>query len=1395
MINAVSGTRVRPSRIWLIGVLAYLPVLLTKPGRLPADTKLYLYLNPGRLIADAPFSWDGRQFGGWVPHQTIAYLWPQGPWYWMLQHLGSPDWVAHRLWIGTLLFVAAGGVMWTARLLGLNQSGALVAAIVYQLSPYILPYVSRTSALLLPWAALGWMIGLTICAATGRNKWRHAAMIALVLATCSAVNPTAIIMIAPGPVLWLVHAAWQRSISWRAALMTSVSITVLAVPISLWWIVMFRQQTAYGADVLAFSESLEAVSATSTSTEAIRGLGYWLFYIRDAYGFTTTASQRYMESGLMIGIGFALVLVCFVGLAITRWPHRRFAALLLLVGTVLAVGVHPIDDASPLMSSLAANSRSSLALAMRSSTRALPLSILALSLGVGALVTAVAATRWRFRAALPMLVIALAIVNLPALFTGGLVDPALERDQDPPDAWLEAAADLSRSSSEYRVLQLPGSEFGAFRWGYTVDPPLPGLTTKPILTRDLLPLGSAGAMDLLYALDDRAQTGILDPRSIPAVARYLAVDTVWLANDLAFERFRTPRPSPFSSLFSTATDGLGSPRSYGVPQLNTPLVPMIDEHSLSQASGPLAAVQLVGIDKPQPIVRASARVVVLAGSGDGVVDAAAAGLLTGDEALLYAAEATSDDLDAAALFVLTDSNRDRAHHWRGSQDVVGFTESGGSTSDLLVPDSADQRLAVFGQPASADSQTVATLSGGIQVRASGYGEPFAYRPEDRPAMAADGDPTTAWVVADRADPIGQFIALSETNGSLHLLQPQSTIPNRMISEVSIDVAGSVLSVALDERSLVAPGQPIAVPSGPATVRITQIAARPGGTDTGPSAVGFSELGVGAHTEIVRLPQIPSTSTSTRQPTPVAVVVTRLRIDPLNRWRSDPEQSLQRQFDLADPQPVTLSVTLMRNDRASDQVLNSLQLEAGPVSNRRLTGDPNARGRFVADGDQSTAWTSPFGAAVGSQFGIALKGQPMSSFEIRQPVDAQHSLISKLRVDADTNQFDLDVPLPDAMGISVVTLPQPISAAMMTLTISGISPKSTVDRRYGETTELPVGIYEIASNAIQPSTSKAFVDTCRDDLLSIDGKPVPLSIDASQQASISLGIPVTVSDCTSTPRTLAAGTHSISSTAGLVTGLDVNQVVLQPTNAVATAPATAPTVTMSRTRTTRTAQVAACPTGCWIVLGEGYNRGWSATRNGQSLGPPRQIDGGFNGWWLEPNSTASTVEMRWTGQRPVTLALVISLLTALACVALMLGLGRARRAKSAVVAFAPPRLVVDLTAPTTMRRSAMTAALLVGVTTIAVSPVAALFVAPIALAIVVTRRPALAPLTAVVGLAAIGARILQRQVAGQFIAGAQWPAIWDKLHQPGLIAVVLLTIPMMYDNDAAATGSADDSGVV
>ncbi|MEP7112623.1 MAG: alpha-(1-_3)-arabinofuranosyltransferase family protein [Ilumatobacteraceae bacterium] len=1374
--------------VWAMALLAYLPALFAAPGRMPSDTKLYLYLDPGRLISDAPYTWDNRQFAGWVPHQTVTYLWPSGPWYWIFEQLRVPDWVAHRLWIATLLFVGGLGVRWAARHLGLAGVGAITAAFVYQLSPYILPYLSRTSLMLLPWASVGWLVGLTIRSAT-RTRWRDPAIFALVIFTVGSPNATALAMIAPAPMLWLLHAAWQRSISWRRAFASALRIGGLSLGVSLWWIAMLAVQSRHGADVLSYSETLEAVSFTSVSTETLRGLGYWLFYIRDPAGFATSASADYLESGRVIAIGFALLICCVAGIALTRWSQRRYAAMLVFVGVVLAVGVHPIADPSPLMSRLATSSRSTLSLAIRSSTRALPLSTLGLALGAGALATTasalIARRRPRLRLLAPSLIILLAILNLPALFDGGFVDPALERDQNPPAAWTQAAAALDASSMEHRVMQLPGAEFGAFRWGYTVDPPLPGLTAKPLITRDLLPLGSPAAMDLLYALDDRAQSNTLDPASIAPVARFFGADTIWVSNDMAFDRFRTPRPELTNALFAARPDGLGEPKPFGTAVANVPALATVDETALVDAAigKPVPPVELVDVDDPVGMVRAASRVVVLAGSGDGIVDASAAGLLHGDEAVLYAADLRADDhLDDADMVILTDSNRDRAHQWRGTQDVVGFTETGGPQSDVLRTDTADQRLPVFAAQ-TAEHQTTAAVAG-LDVRATSYGEPFAYRPEDRPAMAVDGDPTTAWLVGDRFNPIGESIDVTGDLTGLALLQSQQHGASRMISSVRLDFGGGEAEIVdLDDTSLAGGGQRIEVPTDSNSVRITIVAVadRPGGTDPGASAVGLADLGLGNHLEVVHLP---TDATDIAPSTPLAVVLTRLRTDPLNRWRNDPEPRLVREFELGTDRRFDAQFVVRRNARASDEVLNLLAGVSGATSNRRLTGDPNSTAAHAVDGDPTTAWTSPFSDVIGSTLTIPLDpSQATASLSLTQPLDQSHSIITKVRVTIGGGSTIVDLPPPDGAGRSMINFPVS-TASSLSLTVTDITAHTTVDRRYAETTVLPVAISELGATTIAPVAPNADPITCRSDLVQVDGKPVSVMLPPEAVAQILDGSPVTIDTCDPAEIDLAAGSHQLSATAGSTTGLDVDQVVLR--SGVPAASTSAPNVVVRRGRTTRTATVSDCPAGCWLILGEGYNDGWEAAANGHGMGAPRQISGGFNGWWLPGSASPVTVTMTWAPQGTMWIGMLLAGLALVGCAVLV---WRAKARTEMPSTEMPSTEMPNHTAPVPnwplqqARRgpTLVAATALVVLAGLTISPKYGLLAAIVGLAMVVLRRPALAAVSAVVLVTALGALIVRREIRYRLVANPSWPAAFDDLHRLGLLVVVLLLASTIADD--------------
>ncbi|MGI9645034.1 MAG: alpha-(1-_3)-arabinofuranosyltransferase domain-containing protein, partial [Ilumatobacteraceae bacterium] len=848
-VRARIAAHATAASVAVLALISYGPALLSSPGRMPADTKLYLYLDPAGLLSRSSSTFEPDQFAGWVPHQQITYLWPSGPWFWAFDTIGVPDWIAHRLWIATVMFAAGTGVLWMSRRLGLGVAAALAAALTYQLSPYLLPYISRTSLLLLPWAGLGWIVGLTVVATTragiGRGdgigdesagvrwrrrvvRWREPALIALVVATVGSVNATALVLIAPAPVLWLIHATWARIVTWREATTFALRTAGACLLVSLWWVAMLLVQARNGAPVLAYSETLTDVSRNSTGSEVLRSLGYWLFYVRDPYGPATTASLDYLTRTPTMLLSYGVTLLGLAGLAFTGSAYRRFAALLVATGMVLAVGVHPIDSPSPLMSLFATDDESGLALALRSSTRALPMLVLGLALGVASLVAAIPAERLTAgRASLPRLRSVAAVgaallvaANLATLWRFELVDPVLERDESPPAAWTDSAAALDADGAGARVLQLPGAEFGAFRWGYTVDQPLVGLADRDLVTRDLLPLGSAGAMDLLYALDDRFQEGTIEPESIAPVARLLGADTVWVANDAEFERFRTPRPEVAADLLTSSAPDTAQ-RSFGEPFVVEPNVPMVDPTSLSdrRVGTPIAPIVLVDVDDAPGVVRAKDRTVVIAGSGDGVVDAAAAGLLTGHELIRYSGSLTTEELvaefDAGTPLIVTDSNRDRARHWRTSQDVHGHTESGGSADDVLVRTNADQRLDVF-ETDDASIQTIAVQEGPVTVIASAYGEPFAYLPEHRPVTVTDGNPATAWLVGGHGDPIGERICIVHERpvDSISLAQPVWRVDDRRIDAVRLHRAdGSALDFTLTDWSASLTGERFAVDLG------------------------------------------------------------------------------------------------------------------------------------------------------------------------------------------------------------------------------------------------------------------------------------------------------------------------------------------------------------------------------------------------------------------------------------------------------------------------------------------------------------------------------------------------------------------------------------------------------
>jgi arabinofuranan 3-O-arabinosyltransferase len=1006
--------------------------------------------------------------------------------------------------------------------------------------------------------------------------------------------------------------------------------------------------------------------------------------------------------------------------------------------------------------------------------------------------------------------VALAAANLPTLWNGSYVDALLRRPSAIPAYWHQVADALSASDDGTRALELPGAEFAAYRWGTTTDPILPGLTDRPTLTRDLLPLGGAATMDLLDALDNRFQEGVVEPRSIAPVARLLGAGAIVYRGDTAFERYRTARPEPTWSLYDTGAPGLGAPVTYGPPAPNRSPVADVDETTLSDAriGQPVPPAAIVAVTDPVPIVRArdATHATVVEGSGDGIVDAAAAGLLD-DPGIVLAPAAFAGDPDAlraaippGAPLVVTDTNRKRAEQWRGSQDTTGFTEDAGP--GVLVADPADNRLPVF-PGAGTDAQTLAEQRGGARAVASAYGEPNAYRPEDRADQAIDGDVGTAWRVGDRGDVIGQRLRV-ELPSARHIdhvtvVQPLDAAANRWITRLTVRTAAGATTVALTDESRTAAGQRIDVPAADTSWMELEVAGTnvgPTASDAGLDAVGLAQVridGVAATEELVRPPtDLLDALGAASADHPLTYVLTRERVDEHDRWRSDPEATIRRVVTVPTARTFTVNGTVHLTGRQGDAefaVADVFQQAPAAVATSVLAGSLESYGRAAVDGDPATTWQTAFGGATGASVGInAGDTLTVDHLDLQIVTDAQHSVPTSLFVTAGGRTQPVTLPpLPERDGpVAVQVSFPPVTGSQFTVTIATIDARTTVDRRTGENVELPTAIAELGlPGYTAPPLPATFVTRCLDDRLTVDGTSVPFRLRGTTADALA-GAPLAIEPC-GDPITLAPGEHVIR-TAADVTAID--RVVLGSSLAAApVAPPADPVVRVtSADATHRHVEVTGAARPFWLVLGEGRNDGWHATVGGHDLGPSRTVDGGANGWLVTPAAGATTIQVAlvWQPQRWVDLGLLLSAVAGAACIVLVAVGGRRR--PSAAAGAAPAADPPELADPSVASGDRLAWPVAIAVAA-AGALVAGLVFHPLAApvvgaAIVVSARwrrgRVLLTGGAVGGLALAGVFTVARVVHSRPAPGFGWVTAFEPAHRLAFVAVLLAVADIVVE---------------
>ena len=1306
--------------IALPALLTFVPLLLTAPGVVGADTKTYLYLDPGRVLSDAPFVWNTQIGLGTVTHQYIGYLWPMGPFYWLFDAAGVPDWVAQRIWIGSVIFAAGMGVRYLARTLGWSRrsdrteqwGGILVASLAYMFSPYLLNYSARISVILLPWAALPWLIALT-AKALRRGGWRYPAIFALVVLTVGGINATALILVGIGPLLYLVHGVWiEREATLRQALAVAGRIGVLTLATSLWWIAGLWAEGRFGLPVIRYTETYRTVATVSSAPEVLRGLGYWFFYGGDKLGPWIEPSTTYTTNKPELALSYAIPMAAILAAAVIRWRYRALFLAIVVVGALTAIASHPWDDPSAVGALFKAFTRTDAGLSLRSTPRAVPLVALGLALFLGAGVSALGRALPRLTVPVTALAAVLVFVNLPTLWTGKMVAKNLQRPEEIPDYWRQAADALQAADDGTRVLELPGSDFASYRWGNTVDPVTPGLTGRAYASRELFQYGSAQSAALLDALDHRFHEGTIDPRAIAPIARVMGAGQVVARNDLQYERFRIIRPRQLWDIL-THTPGLTHQLDFGpsTPNVAGPEQPMLDEIFLGERNlADPPAVSLFGVDGPiAPMHAQSAEgALLMAGNAEGMVDAAGVGLMKPEQASFFSASSAGDRaqfdqvFDRDADLLVTDTNRKRAERWGTIREQFGYTERAGEVAPY---DPTDQRLDVF-PGAGDDYSTVTVQRGDAVVTATHYGNPVTYTADDRPANALDGDPQSSWRVGAIDDPIGERLRIDlnapVTTDHVQLLQPVNLTRNRYITRARLWFDGrDPLDVTLGPESRSEPGQ--AIPFANRTFQkleieivATNIPRRP--RYDGLSGVGFAEVGVaGAHVEeLVRPPvdlldRAGDTSLAHR----LSFVLTRLRSNPSEPVRLDEEFRMNRLLTL----PTARSFGFTGSARLSDYVPDS-QIDAlvglpdaahGGItvdSSSHLSGALDQRASAALDGDPTTAWTGSF-LGLDRQFLRVDQGSPrtVDHLDLQVVADGLHSVPTEITITPDTDPSRaVKVPLPaiadGATKGTTVSVPvdfAPVSGQVLVFDVTGVRPVKVKDWYSDFSVPTPVSIAELGVPGLRvPAPPATFDSGCRADLLSVDGQPVPARVTGTTADALARQ-GLELSSCEPGGSVaMGAGEHVLRSGVGHQLGIDVDQVAMSSdrggaalaVDALAAEPAVpGPTLTMTgRGRVSFDGTVDHATAPFWLALNQSWSDGWKATVNGHELPAPQVINGYGNGWFIDPavyGSGPLVFHAEWTPQRIVWVAIALSLVGVLACLILVV-VGRARRDAHATV---------------------------------------------------------------------------------------------------------------------------------
>jgi len=592
------------------------------------------------------------------------------------------------------------------------------------------------------------------------------------------------------------------------------------------------------------------------------------------------------------------------------------------------------------------------------------------------------------------------------------------------------------------------------------------------------------------------------------------------------------------------------------------------------------------------------------------------------------------------------------------------------------------------------------------------------------------------------------------------------------------------------------------------------------TFTGASPVGFAEVripGVAPVTSTLQLPTDMLAGAGTKgNKDPLVILLHRLRAATIPP-RTDPELSMSRTFELPSARSFVISGTARVSDLLDDPALDTL-LGRGQgtglhvvstSSSSRLTGSLANSSWAAFDANPDTSWSPAYVGPLPVWLSAMLSSQTsIDQVSFHVVVDGRHSVPRTVVVSTNTGRhavaalrYEPGTRVGTGQGATETAVARfaPIAGTSFKFTFPSIRELLTTDHISGLPTELPIGIADVLVPGVASATTPPTISpVCRPGLLSIDGKDVPIRITGSTSDAIAQRA-LSITGC-GAPTRLTTGSHLLRTAPGHLTGWNLDTLALRSGSLFPPPPGPTAAVTDLRWTNNVTAYATVSPQSLpsWLVLDQSFSSGWRATIDGHDLGAPELMDGGFTAWQLPRSAKSATVEISWTPQSTVDVALLVSL-AGLVLVLMLILLGGRRRSRHAATSRggAPTDLEPLLAWPWRARTMSLPLCAAATVVSMAISGPAIAVIAVPLLALAWWRRPlrAVLALAPAITVALAGAYMFYEQHKYDWPHNIQWPTHFAKANTLGWIAVCILVIDVLaFREDPDPIVAADSDGL-